>query len=114
MSLNLLVIKTKNIQRLATFYSLFQIDFEYHKHSDNVFHFSAIIGEIVFEIYPLRENETADKTLRLGFFVKNLSDKIKILKSQNHKIISYPKETEYGIKATIEDPDGRKIELTEK
>lgn len=114
MLLNLLVIKTQNVKALADFYTFLGFEFEYHKHEKGAFHYSAKIGDLVFEIYPLRESETTDKTLRLGFKVENLFEKIEILKLQNHRIISSPKETEYGITAIIEDVDGRKIELTEK
>ena len=53
MVLNLLVIRTNEMQRLVDFYTLLGLKFEYHKHEQGVYHFSTTIGETVFEIYPL-------------------------------------------------------------
>src|SRR5437588_578601 len=113
MHLNLLVIKTPDIHALADFYSLLGLEFEYHKHEEGVFHYSANIGGTIFEIYPLPKNEIADKNLRLGFKIENLPEKIKFLESKNCKIAFYSGKMVHSNVAIIEDLDGRKIELTE-
>ena len=78
-------------------------------------HYSAKVGETVFEIYPLLKNqEVADNSLRLGFAVDDLDELIADLKQANITIVKNPVLTEWGYHAIVKDLDGRKIELTEK
>lgn len=115
MVINLIVIRTKQPKELSVFYEQLGIQFEYHQHGKGVWHYSTKINEIVFEIYPLIKNQkTADNSLRLGFTVDNLDELIINLKKKNVQIISEPKASEWGISAIIKDLDGRKIELKEK
>jgi hypothetical protein len=70
------------------------------------------MNKFVFEIYPLTAAmEKADASIRLGFDVANLDDKMKILSNSNWIVISGLKQTEWGKVAVIQDLDGRKIEL---
>lgn len=79
MQLNLLVIRTENIDRLAQFYAQLGIPFQRHKHGKGPYHYAAELGEVVFEIYPLLKSQpTADASLRLGFDVPNL-DRLRIV-----------------------------------
>ncbi len=67
MEIRLLVLRTKDTKKLTDFYSLFGLSFDYHKHGNSPFHYSASIGQTVLEIYPLTKSQTeADKNLRLG------------------------------------------------
>ena len=112
MTLNLLVIRTKNIETLSNFYNKLGLTFTYHRHGKGPYHYSAELGELVFEIYPLLKNKTeADASLRLGFLVENLDELIAILKEEGVEIIQMPLKTEWGTVAIIKDLDGRKIEL---
>ncbi len=113
MRISLMVIKNHQIHELAKFYTLLGLFFEYHQHGKGVFHYSTVLNEIVFEIYPTPKNTSTDNTTRLGFEVKNLDTLIKELKNKNVKIQNLPTQTEYGYWAVIEDLDGRKFELTE-
>lgn len=112
MSINLIVIRSNQIKSLANFYELLGIQFEYHKHGNGVYHYAAIVNETVFEIYPLLKNqEKADKSLRLGFEVDELDCLIKKLQINSIQIQQYPTLSEFGYIAIIKDLDGRKIEL---
>ncbi len=53
MELKLIVIRTSDPERLASFYSLLGLVFDYHKHGNSPFHYGATIGQTVLEIYPL-------------------------------------------------------------
>lgn len=110
----LIVIRSAQPKKLADFYSLLGCTFEYHRHGNSPMHYSSEIGNIVFEIYPLSQNQAeADKNLRLGFAVDNFEDILKVLSS--HQIpFSEPVETDYGYLTVVTDPDGRKIELYRK
>ena len=82
MDLRLIVLRTSDPKRLADFYSLLGLTFDYHKHGNSPFHYGASIGELVLEIYPLTKSQTEpDKHLRLGFGIDDFDETIKSLKS---------------------------------
>lgn len=115
MELKLIVIRTSNIETLSNFYTILGLKFDYHKHGNSPFHYSSTIGKTVLEIYPLSKNqESADKSLRLGFEVENLEEISMRLKENQCKIVSEPSQTEFGFMMIVEDFEGRKIELYQK
>jgi len=113
--LNLIVIRTGELELLKDQYELLDLKFDYHQHGNGPFHYASKVDGFVFEIYPLTRSMTnADNSLRLGFETPNLEAKMNDLEGSNWKIISKPKETEWGLTALIQDLDGRKIELKNK
>jgi hypothetical protein len=77
-------------------------------------HYSATIGSLVLEIYPLTKSQTElDKNLRLGFAIDNFDETLQLLKN-NDITFSEPTLTDFGFVTTVSDPDGRKIELYKK
>jgi lactoylglutathione lyase len=112
MKLNLIVLKTAQLDVLADFYRHLGMEFEHHQHGAGPFHYSAEVNDMVFEIYPLpKDNLHADNSIRLGFVVDDLDHVLQILKVADVKIIQDARHTEWGYQAVIQDPDGRKIEL---
>ncbi|MCE3227183.1 MAG: Glyoxalase/bleomycin resistance protein/dioxygenase [Bacteroidetes bacterium] len=112
MKLKLIVIRSTNIQQLSEFYSLFGLSFEYHKHGNSPYHYSAILNDTVIEIYPLAKSQTvADEHLRLGFELDHFDEIISELKIRNTEFVSEPVQTEFGFMTIVKDPDGRKIEI---
>lgn len=108
----LLVLRTDNLERLADFYSLFGLTFNYHQHGNSPFHYGAEIEQLVLEIYPLEKNQTKpDTSLRLGFAVDNFDAVISKLKEKEVSFLIEPKQTDFGFMTIITDPDGRKVEL---
>jgi len=112
MDIRLLVLRTGDTKALADFYSLFGLTFDYHKHGNSPFHYSATIGQTVLEIYPFTKSQTtADKNLRLGFGLDNFDQTIATLKEKSVTFSLEPTQTDFGFMAIISDPDDRKIEL---
>jgi predicted enzyme related to lactoylglutathione lyase len=115
MEIRLLVIRTIEITRLSDFYALLGLTFEYHKHGNSPYHYSALVGNTILEIYPLAKGQTEeDKELRLGFALDEFENTIITLKEKGVEFVSEPMQTDYGFMAIIKDPDGRKIELYKK
>ncbi|MBO9199567.1 MULTISPECIES: VOC family protein [Niastella] len=115
MELRLLVIRSSEIARLADFYTLLGLTFEYHKHGKSPYHYSASIGHTTLEIYPLAKGQTeADKELRLGFALDDFDNAVITLKDRGVEFVSEPMQTDYGFMAIIKDPDGRRVELYKK
>ena len=112
MDIRLLVLRTSNTKLLADFYSLFGLQFEYHKHDSSPYHYSATIKGTILEIYPLAKNQIeADKNLRLGFGIENFEKVMYELNILQTGFVQEPTQTAFGFMAIIIDPDGRKIEL---
>lgn len=115
MTLKLIVVRTSELEKLAQFYSILGLSFEYHAHGNSPYHYSASIGETTFEIYPLSKGQVEpDKNLRLGFSVDNFDKVIDSLKSQSCKFFMESQETDFGFMAVVEDFDGRKVEVYKK
>lgn len=102
--LNLIVIRSSDIEKSASFYSCFGLDFTKEQHGNGPVHYAAYLGDVVFEIYPL--NKCIPTTsLRLGFEVSSIKE-------------IEEKLAEAGFLLTvnnliIKDPDGHHIHLTE-
>jgi predicted enzyme related to lactoylglutathione lyase len=114
MEIRLIVIRTNEPKRLADFYNLLGLTFDYHKHGNSPMHYSSKIGSMVLEIYPLAKNQTeADKNIRLGFAIDNFEETLNLL---NHHNVSFSEsmQTDFGFLTIVSDPDGRKIELYKK
>ena len=115
MKINLLVIKTQNLENLKNQYEKIGFEFNYHQHGNGPFHYASEKSGFVFEIYPLTKSmKEADKSIRLGFEVENLELTMKNIKNTDWKILSDINITKWGKIAIIQDSDGRKIELKNK
>jgi lactoylglutathione lyase len=115
MDIRLLVLRTNDAKRLADFYSLLGMTFEYHKHGNSPYHYSAMIGQTVLEIYTLSKSQSEpDKNLRLGFGIDNFDETVQKLKELKVKFSLEPTQSEFGFMAIISDPDEKRIELYKK
>jgi lactoylglutathione lyase len=112
MEIRLLVLRTGDTKKLADFYSLFGLNFDYHKHGNAPFHYATAIGKTILEIYPLAKGQIdADQHLRLGFSVNNFDQIVLSLKELQVPFLLEPTQTDFGFMAIVADPDKRKIEL---
>ncbi len=114
-SLRLLVLKTRQLDRLRAFYRALGVELAEEKHGGGPVHYAGQVGEAVLEIYPLPdESNTADTTTRLGFAVEKLTEVIQALRDAGAVIQSEPRQTAWGLQAIVRDPDGRTVELYQK
>ncbi|MGB1293833.1 MAG: hypothetical protein ACPG6V_00030 [Flavobacteriales bacterium] len=112
MEINLLVIRTKDPQKLKIQYEGLGFKFQYHNHGSGPYHFSSENNGFVFEIYPLSKHmDKPDSSLRMGLSLNNETFSLQNLKQLGWIIISNFKQTEFGEIAVVQDLDGRKVEL---
>ena len=110
---NLLVIKTDQLETTRQFYQSIGIQFQKHQHGKGPVHYAAEMGPLVFEIYPLSDRQSlVDSSTRLGFTVSQLDKLIAALPEDI--VLKSPYQAEWGYQAIVQDPDGRKIELTQR
>ena len=107
MEINLLVLQCKELEASKQFYELLGFSFVEEKHGAGPLHYSSQDAGFVFELYPLAKNEAAGNT-RLGFSVKDIR--------QVFSRMAIASQHEFNGKQiyVAQDPDGRKVELSEQ
>ena len=108
--LALIVLKTRQIDKLLGFYQAIGIPFVEEQHGRGPRHFAGKLGDTVLEIYPLKDGE-ADRTTRLGFSVENLYAVIQTLVQRKLAPEMTPTTSDWGLRVVVADPDGRAVEL---
>ena len=109
--LNLVVIRARDIQVAKTFYELIGLQFELHRHGNGPEHFACEWESRVFEIYPTQESSAET---RIGFAVDAVDSITRSLRDAGHEILSEPRDSPWGRRAVVRDPDGHCVELTSK
>ena len=107
-TLKLIVLKTAQVESLRDFYARIGFRFVEEQHGKGPVHFSTSLGDGVLEIYPLPVGAVGDSTTRVGFGVADLASVLEELGAECD-----PKQTNWGLRAVVRDPDGRSVELYE-
>lgn len=111
--LNLVVIRSANMERSLQFYKLLGLDFTQHRHGNGPEHYACELGKLVFEIYPRAGEAQNTASTRIGFQINSLDALVAKLQESNVTIISPPKDSLWGRRAVVNDPDGHRVELVE-
>ena len=113
-ALNLIVLRSSDMERAAEFYSRLGLQFTRHQHGNGPEHFAAELGSGVFEIYPQVVGGPSTLGTRIGFSVPSLDFVIAALSDYPAAIISPTKDSEWGYRAVVADPDGHRVELLQQ
>ena len=113
-ALNLLVLRSPDLERAAAFYSCLGLQFTRHQHGKGPEHFAAELGGSVFELYPLATVGPSTLGTRLGFSVPSLDAAIAALSDYPGAVVSPPKDSPWGRRAVVSDPDGHRVELVQQ
>ena len=108
---NLVVLRSEDIDRASTFYSAMGLLFLKHRHGAGPEHYSSEVAGFVFEIYPIGSAHQPTTSTRIGFSVDDVDSVIHLLEKVGGKIISPPGDSEWGRRAVIKDLDGHYVEL---
>jgi predicted enzyme related to lactoylglutathione lyase len=112
--LNLVVLRSSDIERAKGFYSKLGLVFIKHRHGSGPEHYSAELAGTVFELYPQNEEGPSSFGTRIGFSVASVDESIKALGDYPNAVTSPAKDSEWGRRAVVTDPDGHRIELVEQ
>ncbi|MFO0843743.1 MAG: VOC family protein [Gemmataceae bacterium] len=111
-SLRLLVLRTRQLERLRDFFRPLGVTFTPERHGTGPLHYAGEVGGVVLELYPLPEAARPDDHLtRLGFSVRDLASALHEFEAAGVAVVSGARETEWGLRAVVRDPDGRTVEL---
>ena len=113
-ALNLLVMRSKVPAQTVEFYEFLGLRFQEEQHGKGPVHWATQGDGVVIEIYPARSPDEADRGTRLGFELDDIKLVFASLQDQGAKIMSDLKQTQWGLRAVINDPDGRSVELVQK
>jgi predicted enzyme related to lactoylglutathione lyase len=101
------------MERSLQFYKLLGLDFTPHRHGNGPEHYACELGKLVFEIYPCASKTQDTSATRIGFRVNSLDALVTNLQESGVTIISPPKDSPWGRRAVVDDPNGHRVELVE-
>lgn len=108
--LNLLVLRSADLEKSVGFYGLLGLVFIEEQHGEGPIHYSSQLGTTVLELYPLGKRSPT-KDVRLGLSLKSLDDIVAGLEAE--AILQALSDTDRGRLVVVQDPDGHIIELLE-
>lgn len=114
---SLIVLRTTNIEAMLAFYGGLGLTFAQEQHGTGPIHYSTQLGDVTLEIFPAEAGQTLDRkaggATMIGIKVESVDAVIERLNGIGIQPLSPPKESVWGQRTTVLDPDGRLIELTE-
>lgn len=115
--LNLVVIRSANLEIAISFYKILGLNFEREKHGNGPVHYSCVMNGIVFEIYPTKTEDsdplTKDSTM-IGFRVESIETILESLRLSGFEQTGNIKNSEWGKWINIIDPDKGVIQISEQ
>lgn len=110
-----IVIYSRNLLESDKFYSKIGFNVQKHKHGDGDQHLVCKNGDVLLEIYPLpgSDNQYATKNIKIGFKVASHETILNESEFSRQYLYLPPRETEWGRKMSLIDPDDHIIDLFE-
>jgi lactoylglutathione lyase len=112
-TLNLVVLRAADLDRAARFYDLLGVKFLREQHGSGPEHLACSLGGIVLEIYP-QTGVSHEPSVRIGFDVPSVATAVQVVRDNGGVIVTPPKESPWGLRAVVADPEGHRVELIER
>lgn len=112
--LNLVVLRSPDIERAAKFYQAMGFLFTRHSHGSGPEHYTSEVNGLVFEIYPMTTKSTPTAGARIGFRVDSVDETLDLLIKAGAEVVSPATDSQWGRRAVMKDLDGHVIELVEQ
>jgi lactoylglutathione lyase len=109
--LNLVVLRSPDMDRAAKFYRAMGLLFTKHVHGKGPEHYSSEVNGFVFEIYPATEKSKSTLGTRIGFSVDSVDQLVPLLANEGAEVMNPPADSEWGRRAVVKNLDGHTIEL---
>lgn len=110
-TLNLVVLRSADVARAAAFYTRLGLQFSKHRHGSGPEHFTAELPGGVFELYPLSSDGQSTLGTRIGFRVPSVDAALAALSGYPGAVVTPARDSEWGRRAVVADPDGHRVEL---
>ena len=112
-TLNLVVIYSRDIRRSVEFYDSLGLSFTLERHGKGPEHFAAEIGSMVFEIYPRLDDAESPGPARIGFRLDSVDEALANLNLRGAQVLTAPHDSPWGRRAVVSAPDVHRVEITE-
>ncbi|MGV3661986.1 MAG: VOC family protein [Prosthecobacter sp.] len=109
--LNLVVLRSPDIEHAAVFYRQMGLLFSRHAHGTGPEHYTSEVSGLVFEIYPLTPTCQPTTSTRIGFRVDSVDEVVGLLVEIGAQVLTPPADSEWGRRAVVKDLDGHVVEL---
>ncbi|TWT38864.1 VOC family protein [Blastopirellula retiformator] len=109
---NLFVIRASNLDAAEIFYQALGLQFDRHAHGAGPIHLATETPGQVFEIYPLSSDDSPTTSARVGFAVADVDATYTALLEAGGSSVSSPRDSPWGRRAVVADPDGHRVEIT--
>jgi lactoylglutathione lyase len=110
--LSLVVLRSRDLDRAQAFYGALGLSFVRHAHGNGPVHLASDSGGRVFELYPLAEEASATSGVWIGFCVPDVDAAYAELVAAGGTSVAPPKDSPWGRRVVVADPDGHRVELT--
>jgi lactoylglutathione lyase len=110
--LNLVVLRCRDLDRAQAFYEALSLSFARHTHGKGPEHLASESGGQVFELYPPANDAASTSSTRVGFAVPSVDATYAAVLNAGGTSISPPKDSPWGRRAVVADPEGHRVELT--
>src|SRR5262245_44186016 len=111
-ALNLVVIRSADLERAGAFYAALGVPLVRERHGSGPEHLAGPAGVAVLEVYPRGEGG-GTLGVRLGFRVASVADAVAAAQGAGGSVVSPARESPWGLRAVVADPDGHRVELVE-
>ena len=109
---NLTVIRSSDLERSAAFYRALGLALKRHSHGKGPIHYAFEENGHTFEVYPLADGAKSTESTRIGFSVPSVDETFGRLLAAGGTETARPRDSEWGRRAVVTDPDGHRVELT--
>ena len=118
-TVNALILWTRQTRRVAAFYRLIGLPLEDEDHGDGHAHQACDIAGVHVAVYDADTATSAPRrreggALQIGFKVPSLELVANLLReAEEYRELVGRQKMDWGVRVVVEDPDGRPVELTE-
>jgi predicted enzyme related to lactoylglutathione lyase len=109
---NLVVIRSRDLDLASRFYSALGLSFVRHSHGSGPEHLASESQGQVFEVYPQADDTPSTLGVRIGFSVSSVDETFNAILAAGGASVSSPRDSPWGRRAVVSDPDGHRVELT--
>jgi lactoylglutathione lyase len=115
--LNLVVLRTADLASARSFYEVLGLAFVQEQHGAGPVHLSCERGGMVLELYPGKPGQAPERldagATMLGFVVNSVESTLEKLQPLGVVVVTPPKDSAWGKRMVVLDPDGRAVEISE-
>jgi lactoylglutathione lyase len=109
--LNLVVLRSPDIERAAKFYRALGLLVTRHSHGSGPEHYVSEVSGFVFEIYPAASKSLPTTGTRIGFKVDDVDGLVLLVPQAGAEILTPATDSEWGRRAVVKGLDGHVVEL---